>query len=71
MHEWHFDVQNLRNDFITSIRPRGFWGWGDQLKKEIVVDWAVGRNFRQVVLHQIAPAFTRSQGTLKSGLRLR
>jgi len=53
---------DLRSDFIRSIDPQGYWGWCDQQKKEIVVDWRVGRSFRQVVLHEIAHALLGTEG---------
>ena len=62
LYEWRFDVQNLRNGFIRDMYPEGFWGWCDQQKREIVVDWRVGRSFRQVVLHEIAHALVGTEG---------
>ena len=52
LHDWRFDVQNLNKpDFgIDDL------GGCDHDRKLIVVDWRVGRQFRQTVLHEIAHA---------------
>ena len=54
LHDWRFDVQNLRRK--PGLTDEDLWGGCIPEKKLIVVDWGVGRNFRQTVLHEIAHA---------------
>jgi hypothetical protein len=56
LHDWRFDEQNLRRK--PDLTSCDLWGGCIPKGKVIMVDWDVGRRFRQTVLHEIAHALT-------------
>jgi len=67
LHDWRFDVQNLRRK--PGLTSRDLWGGCDPDRKLIVVDWDVGRRFRQTVLHEIAHALVGGSGHTEEWLK--
>jgi hypothetical protein len=59
LRDWRFDVQNLHN---LSLYPCECHGICKIETKVIAIDWRVGREFRQTVLHEIAHALLGRPG---------
>ena len=53
---WGFSVENLRNCLYTQQYDGGLLGFCDHREKVIRVDWRIGRQFRQTMLHEIPQA---------------
>jgi hypothetical protein len=69
LHDWEIRVQNLGSGFTILRYGRkvcGSRGLADAERKLILIDIAVGRDFRQVVLHEIAHALQGKPGARSS-----
>lgn len=64
--EWRFDIRNLRRHKPGLDEDNeDLWGGCIPEQRLIVVHESVGRQFRQVVLHEIAHALTGEGGHTK------
>jgi hypothetical protein len=67
LHDWHIEVRDKRTK--QALTPDDLWGYRDPNRKQIVVYRDTDRNFRLIVLHQIAHVLTGDDGHTMRWLR--